>query len=340
MPIRYELGMAVRKDWPQFVNILQAALDTISDEQRRQIHNKWIVVRYEHAVDYSLFWKSLVVFLLIVLFLYIYNRKLSQEIHQRKSAEKAAMLARDEADKANRTKSEFLSVMSHELRTPLTSIKGALGLLMGGIADNSSQQAEKMLRIAYDNSERLELLVNDILDIEKLLAGKLAFKNEQVNIKSFLTKAVVANQGYASQYHVSFSVDCEPCMHQYICADESRIMQVMSNLLSNAIKYSPTGGCVLITARCDNAKVRISVKDHGEGIPVEFYQHIFSHFSQADSSDTREKGGTGLGLAISKEIIERQGGRIGFTSTPGEGSTFFFELDTVSAKTRLDRAQN
>lgn len=136
MPVRYELAMAVRNDWPELINILQLALDSVSDEERQIIHNKWIGVRYEHGFNYDLFWKSFSVFILILGFLYFYNRKLSVEINQRKIAEQNAMKARDEADKANKAKSEFLSVMSHELRTPLTSIKGALGLLIGGkVAD-------------------------------------------------------------------------------------------------------------------------------------------------------------------------------------------------------------
>lgn len=332
MPIRYELSMAVRKDWPELINILQIALDSISDEQRKNIHNKWIGIRYEHGFDYSLFWKSLIIFLLIISLFYFYNRKLSQEINQRKLAEKKAMNARDDADKASNAKSEFLSVVSHELRTPLTSIKGALGLLTGTVNMNLSDKAQKLLRIAYENSNRLAILVDDILDIEKLLAGKFAFQKNNIEIGKLIHKATTANQSYADQYGVSFSIELGECETCYITADENRLMQVLSNLMSNAIKYSPKNGTVHVTAQCNTNKARISITDQGEGIPIEFRKHIFSHFSQADSSDTREKGGTGLGLAISKEIIERQGGNIGFTSPPRKGATFYFEFDKSHAK--------
>jgi len=327
MPTRYQLSMAVRNDWPELVNILQRALDSISDEQRKQIHNKWIGVRYEHGIDYGLFWKSLAIFILIIGFLYFYNRKLSREINHRRIAEEAAMNARDEANRANQAKSEFLSVMSHELRTPLTSIKGALGLLAGSSNMKLPDDARNMFRIAYDNSNRLASLVDDILNIEKLLAGKQAFQKNEINIEKLINKAAVSNQGYADQYGVSFCVENNKCQPCYIIADESRLLQVLSNLISNAIKYSPTGGSINIIAQCDKHKVRISIKDQGSGVPTEFRSRIFTHFSQADSSNTREKGGTGLGLAISKEIVERQGGNIGFISSPGEGATFYFEFE-------------
>ncbi len=333
MPIRYELSMAVRKDWPELVSILQRALDSISDEQRRNIQNKWIGVRFEHGIDYSLFWKSLIVFILIVSFLYFYNRKLSREINQRKVAEDTAIKLRNDADKANQAKSEFLAVMSHELRTPLTSIIGALGLLTGNKKMGVSDDARKMLLIASENSQRLKLLVDDILDVEKLMAGQMVFQQDTTSVASLVAKAVAANQGYADQYDVSFMVDIDACDDCCIIADEHRLMQVMTNLISNAVKYSPKKGCVHIIAQGDAHKVRVSVADSGEGIPVVFHDEIFSHFSQADTSDTREKGGTGLGLAISKEIIERQGGVIGFTSVPGQGATFYFEFDMNEVKT-------
>ncbi|MBQ0725659.1 MAG: hypothetical protein KBT51_09720, partial [Cycloclasticus sp.] len=149
--------MAVRNDWPELVNILQRALDSISPEQRKQIHNKWIGVRYEHGVDYDLFWQSLAAFLVIISLFYFYNRKLSREILQRKQAQKTALGAKDDADKANQAKSEFLSVMSHELRTPLTSIKGALGLLCSGKIADLPDKALTLLKIANDNSDRLIL---------------------------------------------------------------------------------------------------------------------------------------------------------------------------------------
>ena len=329
MPIRYELSMAVRKDWPELVNILQRALDSISDEQRKKIHNKWIDVRYEHGFDYILFSKSFMVFLLIVSALYFYNIKLSQEVNQRKRAEELAMKARDEADKANHAKSEFLSVMSHELRTPLTSIKGAVGLLVDGKKIELPEKARTMLDIANQNCDRLALLINDILDIEKLLAGKLILNTDRVVIADLLKKATTANQGYADKYGVSFSIDSTERDDCTVIADENRLMQVLSNLLSNAIKYSPEGGDVRITAECGTNKVIISVNDQGKGVPAEFRSHIFKRFSQADSSDTREKGGSGLGLAIAKGIIEQHGGKIGFTSIPGKGATFYFELDLV-----------
>lgn len=332
MPVRYELSMAVRKDWPELIDILQQALDSISEEQRKKIHNKWIGVRYEHGFDYSLFWKSLFVFALIISVMYFYNRRLVREVSQRKLAEIAAIEALGKADKANKSKSEFLSVVSHELRTPLTSIKGAIGLLTGGEVIKTPEQAHKMLNIADANCDRLIILINDILDIEKLLANKMSFYKDDLAVGVLIRQAAKENQGYANQYKVHIDIEMKDCASIVIHADKNRLIQVLSNFLSNAIKYSPEEGHVCITAQCEYNKVRISVIDQGKGVPADFQGSMFMHFSQADSSDAREKGGTGLGLAISKEIVEHHGGTIGFISPPGEGATFYFELEVNQAK--------
>lgn len=326
MPIRYELAMAVRKDWPEFVTILQKALNSITNKQHQEIQNRWIRVRYEHGFDSTLFIQSLIFFVTILVLLFFYNRKLVKEIDQRKKAEEQAKLSRDAANKASKAKSEFLSVMSHELRTPLTSIKGALNLLQSDLVLNDKNKVKEMLNIANKNSERLLLLINDILDIEKLLAGQMSFHKQKINLTQLITTAIESNHGYAQPYQVNLKSEFINCEQIEIYVDENRILQVLSNFISNAIKYSPKNETVIIRAEHEGEIIRVSVIDRGQGVPESFREKIFGHFTQADSSDTREKGGTGLGLAISKEIIERHGGKIGYTSPPGKGATFFFEF--------------
>lgn len=249
------------------------------------------------------------------------------DITERKQTELMLIETKGIAERANQAKSQFLSVMSHELRTPLTSIKGALGLLAGGVLINEPEHAQNMMRIANENSDRLKLLIDDILDFEKLESGKMVFHKEPIEVGSLIRKAVEINQGYADNYGIRFTVEENNCSSCVVFVDEHRLMQVFSNFLSNAVKYSPKDEYVRITSQCDNDKVRIAVIDQGEGIPEKFREHIFTSFSQADSSDTREKGGTGLGLVIAKDIIERHDGKVDYDSLPGQGTTFYFELN-------------
>ncbi|MFY9822273.1 MAG: PAS domain S-box protein [Thermoanaerobaculia bacterium] len=223
-------------------------------------------------------------------------------------------------------KNDFISVVSHELRTPLTSIRGALGLLAGGVFGELPEKARVLLEIAAKNSERLGRLINDILDIEKIESGKMEFRFVPLELMPLLEQAVESNRGYATTYEVELRI-VAALEGLRVWADADRLQQVVTNLLSNACKFSPRGGVVEIAVTRSHAnRVRIAVTDHGKGIPPEFKESIFEKFVQADISSTREKGGTGLGLSISKAIVERLGGRIGFESELGVATTFAFEL--------------
>lgn len=225
----------------------------------------------------------------------------------------------------DRLKNEFISTVSHELRTPLTSIRGSLGLIAGGVAGEIPGRVKSMIDIAHKNSERLVRLINDILDIEKIESGKMTFQLKAVELLPLLEQCVEANRGYAEQYQVEFVITESPTDLK-INADPDRIMQVLTNLLSNAAKFSPPGSRVEISARRTGAQVCVAVRDHGNGIPDEFKGRIFQKFAQADSSDSRQKGGTGLGLSIVKAIVEKHGGTVGFDTTAGQGTTFYFKL--------------
>ncbi|WP_313524969.1 PAS domain S-box protein [Stutzerimonas kunmingensis] len=235
-------------------------------------------------------------------------------------------LVRDitERKRIERMKSELVSIVSHELRTPLTSISGALGLIVGGALGEPSPNMRQMISIAHQNSLRLGRLVDDLLDMDKLVAGKMTLDLRAHALPAQLEQAIAANQGYASKHGVT--LELLPAPDVQLMADDDRLQQVLANLISNAVKFSPQGGTVTLGSERRDDWVRISVRDQGPGIAPEFHTRIFQKFSQADSSDSRQKEGTGLGLAISKELIEHMHGRIGFDSEPGEGACFWCEL--------------
>ncbi|WP_176481726.1 PAS domain S-box protein [Pseudomonas sp. HAR-UPW-AIA-41] len=222
-------------------------------------------------------------------------------------------------------KNEFVSTVSHELRTPLTSISGALGLVVGGALGEVPAAMSGMLQIAHQNSRRLGLLINDLLDMEKLVAGKMTFYFAQLDLLAQLEEALLHNQPYADEFGVGWRIS-QTLPGIQVRADSQRLQQVLANLLSNAAKFSPAGSQIELRMSRARQTVRVSVIDQGPGIPAEFQARIFSKFSQADASDTRQQGGTGLGLAITKELMERMDGQVGFVSPPGQGACFWIEL--------------
>ena len=237
----------------------------------------------------------------------------------------------------DRMKNEFVSTVSHELRTPLTAIAGALGLINGGALGDIPNGAKPLLEIAHKNTQRLTELVNELLDMEQILAGKMNPELQEHALMPILQQALDANQGYGVSLGVRFELT-HRADEVVVRVDKQRMMQVLDNLLSNAAKFSSGGGVVEVAVHKLGDRVRLDVHDHGPGIPEDFRQHVFQKFAQADSSDTRQKGGTGLGLAISKELMERMHGQLSFESTIGVGTTFTVELpvvENVSEKTGL-----
>ncbi|HEY1982889.1 MAG TPA: ATP-binding protein [Xanthobacteraceae bacterium] len=236
--------------------------------------------------------------------------------------------------RSERLKDEFVSTVSHELRTPLTSISGALGLLMGNAAGNLPRPMARLLSIAYANCQRLVRLVNDILDIEKMEAGRVVFNFSRVEMRQLVARVIEANQGFAEGYGVRIRLEAAGAAAE-VRADPDRLAQVITNLLSNAIRFSAAGDEVVVAIEKGPDNVGLTVRDYGSGIPVDFRPLVFEKFAQADARDARQKGGTGLGLNIVKQIVERLGGEVGFGDAAGGGTVFHVQLPCWDHVARL-----
>ncbi|WP_236744528.1 sensor histidine kinase [Marinobacter similis] len=229
-----------------------------------------------------------------------------------------------EQKQADRLKNEFVSTVSHELRTPLTSISGSLGLLANNAVGQLPEKASKLANIAYRNSRQLALLINDLLDIEKLAAGKMPFVLDEYPLPQLIRECVENIEPYARDRDVRINIGHMADVQVQV--DQHRFHQAVTNLLSNAIKFSTKNSRVDIFTESHEGCVRLCIRDHGEGIAPEFRERIFQKFSQADASDRRANGGTGLGLAITRELMLNMKGTVDYASTPGEGAVFWLEL--------------
>ncbi|MGQ0843966.1 MAG: ATP-binding protein [Sporichthyaceae bacterium] len=228
-----------------------------------------------------------------------------------------------------RLKAEFVSVVSHELRTPLTSIRGSLGLLNSGKFGELEAQGARLIQIALDNTERLVRLVNDILDLERMEAGRADLHTRVQPLAPMLAAARDAVAGAAGE--AGIEVVLPDSTAAYVEADSDFLVRAVVNLLGNAIKFSAPGGAVTVAVHTDSAEVHLSIADTGRGIPSSRLSRIFERFEQADLSDSRDKGGSGLGLAITRGIVELHGGRVDVASELGVGSTFTITLPAVPA---------
>lgn len=221
-------------------------------------------------------------------------------------------------------KNEFISTVNHELRTPLTSILGSLSLLKAGHAGAMEPKAERLIEMAHQNGQRLNALINDLLDIEKISTGGLELRLVPVELGALLEKALDQNFAYADRFAIDLKVELSDIPVR-VNADENRLLQALANLISNAVKFSPAGETVRLSLTTDAKNATISVADKGRGIAPDFADQIFGRFAQADPGDVRTKG-TGLGLAITKSLVEQHRGRIRYETEQGKGTTFWIDL--------------
>jgi len=246
----------------------------------------------------------------------------SEEREQLLDAERSARMA---AQRATRVKDEFLATLSHELRTPLSAILGWTQILLKGQSVRPEDQ-RRAIEVIDRNARAQVQLIDDLLDLSRIMAGKVRLDLQQVSMPEIVQRAIDSSMPAAEAKDIRVRSLLDPS-RTMVSADAGRLQQVVWNLLTNAIKFTPKGGQVQVLLQRVNSHIELSVSDNGIGIPESFLPQVFDRFSQRDSSSTRSHGGLGLGLAISKQLVELHGGTIRAASPgEGQGSTFFVEL--------------
>jgi len=338
-PYVLALSMAVRKDWPQLIPILEKALDTITPQAESHIRARWSSVRFDHGIDVTrvliIALPSVGVLLLVIVAVFLANRRLRREITDRIAAEEAMHLAKDEAENANQAKSDFLSSISHEFRTPLNSIMGFSQLLQ---SDRKSPlddtQAEAVGHI-FSAGKHLHDLISELLDLTRIQSRQLEINFASVEVTGLIRECIDMTQPLTinNNLEIVFDRDADIIVDELrLRADPVRLKQVMLNLLSNAIKYNRRDGKVFVTIETlDDERCRILVRDTGDGVPPDQKNHIFVPFERL-GADKKSIDGTGIGLSVSRNLVEMMGGQLDFESEEGVGSTFWLDLPLKPAE--------
>ena len=342
--LTFEIGFAVRPDWKQMGVILDRYIASLTEEKKMAVEHRWFNLFVEEQFTFTSYWKEILGLCFIVIILFsvfiLWNRSLAKEIEQRRIVEESLVAARQQAEKSDQAKSEFLAMMSHEIRTPLNGIIG-MSELLGDSKLNEEQQKE--CDIIISSGKSLLTIINDILDFSKIEAGKLEIEKHPFNLASALESVVSLYQNSASTKGLYLKLEMSDKVFGSYRGDEGRLKQVLLNLVSNAIKFTSKGG---VTVKVDLLKteekretLQIAVQDTGIGIPKEDQDKLFQKFSQADTSTTRKYGGTGLGLAISKKIIDLMSGTIYLKSEAGKGSSFIIEIILPKAAVQVGKKE-
>lgn len=342
-PYRNELGMAIHKDNKILQGILQKTLDSIPRSQRDRIYNDWISVRYTHDFDYKLLWQVMVLGALILAIVLYWTHRLSREVTRRRQVEVRLQKAKEEAERANKVKGEFLRNMSHEFRTPMNAVIG-VGHLLGQTA--LSPEQSKYLRTIQSSSKILLGIIDNILDFSRIESGKIELQTAQFELREVMQELALQLSDSARTKGLDFDVETDDRIPQYLIGDAQRLVQILLNLAGNAVKFTDSGK-VSIRARFvdgdvvnNRVRVKFTVSDTGPGIEQDLQKEIFRPFSQGDGSLTRQHGGSGLGLAISQAFANEMGSEISVESSPGTGSVFSFEVAFSTSQQKAEAQMN
>ena len=255
-----------------------------------------------------------------------------RDVSDRQAAEQALIQAREQAVESSRLKSEFLASMSHEIRTPMNGVTGMLELLL---EESLTDQQRTRVSVALGSAEALLTIINDILDLSKIEAGKLDLAPEWIDARALVDDVIGLLRAMASEKGLQVDGSCEPDVPARVLADGGRLRQVLVNLAGNAVKFTDEGrvsiAVSIASATRERVRLRCSVSDTGIGIPAEQIPLVFEQFTQLEGAATRRANGTGLGLSICRRLIDLMGGTIHVASQPGRGSKFWFDIDVPFA---------
>ncbi len=330
-PYNLKICMATRNDWPIFSTILQKSLDQLTELEKSSIYRKWMLVKYEHGFNYSLFWKIILVTIIVILVIAIWNRVLASEIKKRKIIEKE--LSRREAElRVNYKKLEDLEILRdnlmhmviHDMRSPITVIDGALYLLEKSLSDsNINKDVKQYINMAKISSESLAAMAQGLLDINRFENNKMPVNPQKINLKNLAQKALNDIQIRGTEKNIQFHFDGEDAVS---IMDKDIIYRVFTNLIGNAIKASPVNSKITVRTMDAETSVIGEVSDTGKGIPKDQQKRIFDKFASAQNDKVRAKSSIGLGLTFCKLAVEAHEGEISVTSRENMGSTFRFEI--------------
>lgn len=323
------LYFAVRKDWPELVSILNKAADTITEEEKIAINNKWI--NLESEMNYGPLIRILsvigILIAIIIAVSFYWIVILKKEVKKRELIQVDLEKAKQEAEDANEFKSSFMARMSHEIRTPLNAITGMAYLLKK--TEISLTQSMYIDRITQASSNMLSI-INDLLDFSKIEAGKVELEITSFDMDQVIQHVVNIISYKIEEQEIGFKLSKDPLVPNWFFGDSKRIEQILLNVLNNSAKFTSTGevslDIKLVAKENDKYHLAFSVQDTGIGMTEDQVKNLFVPFTQGDSSINRRFGGSGLGLSIVKNLVEMMGGRIKAYSTLGEGSTFIIYL--------------